>query len=69
MFLHKTAKVAQQAVNQYGFNTAETSKLLASQIQGLKDFAATEIPKAVENQQALTASLEKLAQSARALIK
>lgn len=70
MFFNKATKVAQQTVSsQYGINMAETSKLLASQIKGLQDFAATEIPKAIENQQALNASLEKLVQSARALIK
>ncbi len=69
MFLKKTAQTAQQTINQYGMNMPDTSKLLSEQIQGLKTFVATDIPQMKETQKELTASLEKLAQSARTLVK
>lgn len=60
-----TSKIVQQA----GPQLSETQKMVQEQIKSLQSFAATEIPQMKANQEQLVASLEKLSQTAKALIK
>lgn len=69
MFLKKTTQTINKTIGQSGININETQKLLQQQIQGLKDFTTKEVPQMKETQKELIASMEQLAQTARALIK
>lgn len=69
MFLKKTTQAASQLIGQNNLKLDETQKLLQQQLKELQNFTSKEIPKMQETQKELVASLEQLAQSAKALIK
>lgn len=69
MFLKKTTQAASQLIGQNNLKLDETQKLLQQQLKELQNFTSKEIPQMKETQKELVASLEQLAQSAKALIK